>query len=500
MRYPEWYQALPTEIKGVFSKFKEKVDELVKQYGDLKRYGKSPIESKEELAILYYLAKEVSYRELAKFLHMDKTTIYRLVKRIEEKNEVILNGEKIAVTPDELKEIVKDMMKPKARKWLKSVQDSATIQEFISNPVKRQKASKHGMFYTKSQVKKTVKKVNELAIFITRNKDLIEKITKMEATNNPDLWTEEFLRRVIDIYCAQKHTDSFKQLVCKRSIKQLLRRIPRWRDYFAGEIGTVRNVIRPKESTLYLEHYYKLKKLAQESDDPEFKAFYLIASLHIWSGVREGYGSIKNKLERMEAQGLKLRIKGLGDIDLDDDIVDTSLIGIKWSNAKWNPDGSLAGFEIYEEKTKKWWNLSINWLDNDITKLLEEVYYKTARPRNINSVIKSILIHYRVKPPKNHKWSVEQFKRWYKKWVKQLKEILGLPWEMNPHRLRSAHIAILAELRIPMEMALSNVGFGVGWEDATTALIFYLRFSRTLLQDYITQANEIKQRILQQAT
>jgi len=148
----------------------------------------------------------------------------------------------------------------------------------------------------------------------------------------------------------------------------------------------------------------------------------------------------------------------------------------------------------FEEKTQKWWQLSIVWLDEDIPKLLREVYEETARPQGIDSVVKSILVHYKVFNKK--RISVHEFRNWYSRWVRRLKELLGLPWEMTPHRLRSAHIAIMAELRIPMEMALSNLGFGVGWEDATTAVIFYLRFSQTLLRDYLQQAEEIKKRIL----
>lgn len=493
-RQPEWLEKVPSELRVVLSRVRERVERITEQYGDMRRYGRPPFETVEEVAVIYYIIKKVaSYRELAKWLGVQHVTVYRWKKAIE-KGRINIAGKMVEVNADELLKMAEELAKPKARKWLKSVTDSAVIQEFISNPVKRQKTSKHGLYYTESQVKRTIHFVNELAKFIQQNKELIERRTKREATNNPDLWDEDYLRVVIDLYCAHRYVDSFKQLRCKREIKLHLRRIPKWRDWFSGEIGTVRSVIRPKESTLFLEHYYRLKRMALESDDPEFKAFFLVAALHIWSGAREGWGSLKNRLERMRMEGVKLRIRGLKDLDLDDEMVNTSLIGIRWSRAKWSADGSLVGFEIFEEKTQKWWQLSIVWLDEDIPKLLREVYEETARPQQIDSVVKSILVHYGVF--KRKRISVHEFRNWYSRWVRRLKELLGLPWDMTPHRLRSAHIAIMAELRIPMEMALSNLGFGVGWEDATTAVIFYLRFSQTLLRDYLQQAEEIKKRIL----
>ena len=493
-RNPEWLEKVPSELRAVLSRVKERVERIEQQYGDLRRYGRPPFETIEEVAVVYYIIKKVaSYRELAKYLGVQHVTVYRWKKAIE-KGRINIAGKIVEVSPDELLKTAEELAKPKARKWLKSVTDSAVVQEFISNPVKRQKTSKHGLYYTESQVKRTIHYINELAKFIQQNKELIERRTRREATNNPDLWDEDYLRVVIDLYCAHKHMDSFKQMRCKREIKLHLRRIPKWRDWFAGEIGTVRRVIRPKESTLFLEHYYRLKQLAMQSDDPEFKAFYLIAALHIWSGAREGWGSLKNRLERMRMEGVKLKIRGLKDIDLDDEMVNTSLIGIRWSRAKWDAKGELMGFEIYEEKTQTRWQLTISWLDDDIPRMLKQVYEETARPQGIDSVVKSILVHYGVF--KRKRISVHEFRLWYTKWVKRLKELLGLPWEMTPHRLRSAHIAIMAELRIPMEMALRDLGFGVGWEDATTASIFYLRFSQHLLREYLRQAEEIKRQIL----
>ena len=505
MKIPRSVQKLidnyPSEVKQVLFTIRERVEQIKKQYGSMRRYGKTPIETKTELAIIYYLIKnELSTRQLGKILGVQYVTVFRWKQAIEEKGEFYIAGEKQEVDPNELLELAKEIFNPKAKKWVKSILDSAVIQEFVKNPVKRQKSSKHGQYYTRREVNNTLRQVAELSKFIKQNKDQLERILKQPVTNNPDYWTEDFARSVIDIYCSQKHSESFKIMVCKRNMKLYMRRIPKWKDWFSGEIGSVKGVIRPKEATMYLEHYYKLKKIAQESDDPELKALYLIVALHLWTGAREGYGSLRNKLERLEATGIKVKNNKLSKIDLDDPIVDTSLIGIKWKNAKFDSQGNLIGFDVYEEKTKKTWTLSIQWLDDDISRLLLEVYEQTARKRRIDSVVKSILVHYEVDPPKSKIWSVETFMRWYQKKVREISELLRLPWKLTPHRIRSGHIAILAELRIPLEMALSNTGFGVGWDDMSTAIIFYLRFSQRLLKDYIKQAEQIKQQILKEIT
>ena len=396
-------------------------------------------------------------------------------------------------------------MKPKAKKWIKDVTEASCIIEFMKNPIKIQRKGKHSLRYTRKQVVDTVNRVNEVAIYILNNKDRITKHLGKEIPSNPDLWDDEdAIFEIIRMMCYERYTgDDFKARVCTRRLMQTLKRIPKFREWFKGRIGTVRDVIRPKEATLFYEHYLRLKKLAKESGDKELYAFWLIAGLHIEGGTREGWGSIEAQIERMVADGIQVNIKpeDIWKLDLDHDLVNTSLIGIKWDNAIWSANGDLLGFRIYEEKTKKWWELRIPWLDKELHERWKEVY-EWAKHKGYKSVVKSILLYHGVKPRNgNGRWTVSAFRVWYSKMCKKLKELLNLPWDITPHRLRSAHISILAEFRIPMELVLqssANTGFGVGWDDITTAVIFYMRFSMSLINEYLQQAEQIKQRLAKQ--
>jgi len=506
-------QVIPKPIESLLIQVRDRVREIKKSYGSLAKYGYPILQSKDEVVALIYANKElgISANELAKMLGVDKSTVYKLLKKFENGEAITIfdPDEKkvitITLTYDEVKKTAEEWLKPKAKKWLKDVTEASCIIEFMKNPVKIQRKGKHSIHYTRTQVVQTINKINELAQYILTNKDHIMKVLGREVPSNPDLWDdEETIFQIIRMYCTERcQGDQFKVRVCERAIMQMLKRIPKFREWFKGRIGTVRDVIRPKEATLFYEHYLKLKKLAKESNDNELRAFWLIAGLHIEAGTREGWSSIENQIARMIADGIQVNIKPseIWRLDLDHDLVNTSLIGIKWEHAIWGANGELLGFRIWEEKTKKWWELRIPWLDKELHEEWKKIY-EWARHKGYRSVVKSILLYHGVKP-RNHggKWTVSAFRTWYSKMCKKLRDLLGLPWDITPHRLRSAHISILAEFRIPMELVLvhaGNTGFGVGWDDLSTAAIFYLRFSMSLINDYLKSAEEIKARIEKQ--
>ena len=228
----------------------------------------------------------------------------------------------------------------------------------------------------------------------------------------------------------------------------------------------------------------KLKQILFKNGSNEDKAFFTIVFVHIWTGAREGWSSL-SAISRITGRSEK----ELEQADLDDPDITVGLIGLKWNKAIWEK-GKLMGFRIFESKTGDEWVLRYRWLDEEMSDHLESIY-EYAKSKGIDSVVKSILMYYRVKPY-NGTWSVYVFKRWYSKRVKEIPKLLGENWrDFTPHRLRSAHISILAELRIPLEIVLSNVGFGSGWFDLNTARIYYLRFSQPLIEDYLSKAREI---------
>ncbi|RLG82787.1 MAG: hypothetical protein DRO40_06625 [Thermoprotei archaeon] len=484
-------ELIPKPLSQIVFSLRDRVLAIKKVYGSLSKYGYPIFQNEIEVYAIAYLMKEygLSASEIAKETGIDRSTFYRLMRRIEEGKPIRIwkdgEFESIKVDYGKAKEVIEELISPKAKKWIKNPTESECIQSFIKNPVKMHKASKHGILYSKHDVVKTILYIRKLLDYIYRNRRKIREKYNIDLPNNPDLWNkehEDIVYQVINDYVEEEFSDPQKRLYNKRTIMQMLKRIPKFREWFKGRIGAVKSVVVPKEATLYYEHYLKLKRLANESNNKELKAFYLIASLHIETGAREGWSSLERK-------GIKI-----WKVDLDSDIVNTSLIGIKWEHAIWGVNGELIGFKVYEEKTKKIWELRISWLDKELHEELKKVY-EWASKKGIKSVVKSILLYYGINGRSS--WSVNSFKNWYSKWCKKLRELLNLPWDMTPHRLRSAHISILAELRIPMELALQNTGFGVGWEDINTAMLFYLRFSKNLINDYLNEAEKIKARIME---
>jgi hypothetical protein len=80
-----------------------------------------------------------------------------------------------------------------------------------------------------------------------------------------------------------------------------------------------------------VKQYKKLYDYYLHTSDKEYKAWFETASLQIKTGAREGYGSLKNKIMRLKARNI-IDISSAHTIDLDDEIIETSLIGLKWDN------------------------------------------------------------------------------------------------------------------------------------------------------------------------
>jgi len=502
-------QIMPKAIEEKIIAIRDRVKEIKKTYGSLARYGYPIIQSKDELVALIYANKVlgISEYELSNIIGVDKSTIYKLIKKFDNNEPInIFNPEtrkveSIVLTIEDVKATVDEWLRPKAQKWIRDVTEASCVIEFLKNPVKIQKHGKHSIRYGRSQIMETLKALNDIARYIINNRDRLAQHFGYEIPSNPDLWdNEDTIYEIVRMVCYETYTDEKKIRSCVRRYLQRMKRIPKFREWFKGRIGSIRSVLSPKEATLFYEHYLKIKRYALETKDSNWLAFWLIAGLHIETGAREGWGSLKLKVERLVADGISVPYteSDIPRLDLDNDFVDTSLIGIKWDKAIWGVDGSLLGFRIWEEKTKKEWELRIPWLDKEIHDKLKEIY-EWARTKGIKSVVKSILMYYNVRPS-NSTWTVYEFQKWYSRMCSMLKDMLNLPWDITPHRLRSAHISILAEFRIPMELTLqssANTGFGVGWDDISTAVLFYLRFSQTLIQDYLRQAEEIKQKIAQ---
>ena len=487
---------------------RDRIQTLVSTYGSLAKCGRSPFESLEEVAIIYKLLKyKVSYGELGRYLGVSKVSVFRWAKSIGQGKIAIYNKEKgvtetVSFTIEELEQIIEKLSKARAKKHLTVVTDSKILQEFVKRPVAIQRSRKR--FYTEKEVEDTIKTFQALADYIKANEDKLRLRYGIDVPSNPDYWAnnpefEEIIADIVMTMCLEQDpSQGIKYNRCKARMLGRIKRVKEFRNWFEGLIGRVTNRIEPKEATLYLKDVYKLRQIVEESNDKDLEAFYWCAILHITVGSREGWESIKNKVLQLKAQGVELpkKYEKPWSLDLDDEFVDTSLIGIKWKNILVDPrEKKVIEIKIYERKTRKWATAKfLDLIDERLPYKLYE-FYEYARKHNIQSVVKTIVKYYGL--VRENKVTVNWFKNWYTRHCSKLKKMLQLPWNINPHRLRSAHVSILAELRIPLELVLDhNVGFGVGWDDLTTAKIFYLRFSQSLVNDYLRKAYEIRKSLL----
>lgn len=481
------YEVLPSVVRDTLRVLQARKYQLDKS--GIK--GRPLFQSIEEVAITLYAIEKTNISEVARIIGYEVPALWRVVQKIKAEGKVSYWDTKqsrivtVQTGYEDLLRIVEDLIKPKAKRLIPAVTDSAVIQEFVRNPERISKSGKVKV-YTKREVRNTVTKINEVAEFVSRGKanDIFERYGA-EVTNNPDSWAsnkdvyEKILSETIDRICTEKYPSDhvlFRQ--CGAIYRMMFRRVKAFRSWFEGEIGTVRRRVKPIPETLWYSDYLKLKQFLLGSGKREYRALWAIMGLHIVTGAREGYASIYVELDRLEAKGVKVDTR-LSDLDLDDPFVSTSLVGLKWDKITVK-DNRITSIEIYEAKTNKIWLLLGIWLDRDLEDYLLKVR-EWALAQGIKSVVKSILLYEGV--GNGRKWTVSRFERWYidrVSWV--VKYVLGK--EMTPHRLRSAHVSILAEFGVPLELVCSDAGFGVGWEDLSTAVTFYLRFSRAKVEDY----------------
>ncbi|MEM4744932.1 MAG: hypothetical protein QXX52_08160 [Ignisphaera sp.] len=498
---------VPKALLDIVVRVRDRVKDLKKTYGSLAKYGLPYLESVEEIAVIYYLNvfMDIGLNELSNFIGVDKTSLYKLKQRIDESGEVsyydrsIGKTVKVKLTRDDVEKIVSELIQPTSKRDIKDLFESSVVQEFLKNPVRITKSGKYTT-YSQTQIKDVLRMLSRIIEYIKKK--------GIDIPSNPDHWTKEHeakLAEVIYSICKEKYGgDEVKVRRCRYDSMTKIRRIQRFYDMkmFEGMVGAVTKTIKPvieKETIEDYETYLKLKKIYidppknwSEKDVRDYRAWFEIARLHILIGCREGYGSIYLEADRMKSIGIN-NINGFNldkvlSMDLDDIavVLGTSLLGLKWEDISFNP----FAVRIYERKTDEVWYLTYNWLDDDIPNMLINIKKSTE---NIvkHSVVKSILMYYNI----DIKTSVRNFAEWYRSRTKEYGKLVELK-NLTPHRLRSAHISLLAYLGVPLEISVSKQsGLGVGWSDLATAVHFYWKLSQKRVQQYIQNAIEFRKQI-----
>jgi hypothetical protein len=139
------------EIAGQLAKVidgvKERVAQLIRQYKSLANYGRPYFEDIREIAVIYYLNNKlgIGLNDIAEYLGVDKTSLYKLVKRIETEHRVAITNpqtkkvEVVEVTPEQLINIVEaEILQVAARQRITDPFMSSIIKEFWEKPIQRQ--------------------------------------------------------------------------------------------------------------------------------------------------------------------------------------------------------------------------------------------------------------------------------------------------------------------------------------------------------------------------
>jgi len=424
---------IPKDLEQTLWAIRDRVKDLVKTYGTLAKWGRPFFYDIKEIAVIVYLNEKfnVSLDELAKLIGVDKTAMYRIVKRVKEEGRASYYDKEsntvktIALSLQDCIAMVEEMLQAKAKATIVDVTQSKIIQDFLSKPIrKRSIIAGHEVFLSDKDKAKIVRDVQRIADFMKDN--------GIQPTN-PDFWSEDLVLQVIEKMNLSQER--------KRRMMIRLRAIPQWSTWFKGLIGAATKYTKPVERIIFYKDYLAIKKAWKEGKLSEQE--FLVFALHLSTRAREGWDS-GDSLENATS----------------------SLCGLKWENVSWRGDfrEDSITIKIYEHKTNKWWIADPSWLDIEIAQLLR----KYAKERG--SIIATITGLKRVK----------DFESWYKKVLKKISKILGLPFVLNPHDIRRSGLSILAELGVPLEIACSDrLALGVGWEDLKTAYVYYLRFSKT---------------------
>lgn len=433
-------KVIPSQLEKTLWTIRDRVRDLQKTYGTLAKWGRPIFFDLKELATVVYLNEKlgVSLDELAKLLFLDKTGLYKIVKRIKEQGIASYydQGENkvktVNVSVEDCISLVEKELEARATAKAVDPMSSKIMQEFMSNHVrKRAVIAGHSVYLSDDRKRRVLGVVRKIMNYMNE---------KGITPSNPDMWTEEQVLSTIERMVEEGVID----VDARRRYMMFLRCVPQWSKWFEGLIGAATKFVRPVERVIFYRDYLKLKQLYLEGKITEEE--FLIPALHLATGAREGWSRASASRRLEDAQ--------------------SSLAGLKWENVSWRGDlvEDSVTIKIYESKTNKWWYCDVAWLDIDIANLLR----KHAKEKG--SIIATLT---GIK-------TIGKFREWYSALLRKISQLLGLPFTLKPHDMRRSSLSIKAELGIPLELACSDrMPLGVGWEDLKTAYVFYLRFSRT---------------------
>ena len=451
------FDLIPKPLVKTIQNLSNRYNQIVKQYKSLAYYGRPLFEDVEEIATIVWLNERmnIGLNQLAYWIGVTKETLYNMLKKLETRHKITIYDRQsnrvvsLPMTKEELLRIIDEKLEARSRAKISDPLQSSIVREFLNSKIeKRAKIQGHGIYLSEQHKKETIRAVKFVMEYIANNLPHLP--------TNPDLWTKEVLLEVID------HMDKNKAISPQKRYRLLvsLRRIPEFEQWLKGKVGAVTKTINPVMRVLFYKQFIRLKQYYMEKEPHNINELLLVF-LHITTGAREGWSVCRSD-----------KIKDCP----------SSLLGIKVGDISRVGDYIIA--KIYESKTNKEWSCDLTWLDEELAyKLYDTIAYKDPN-KHVVEVLTGIS-------------SVKQFEKYYRKLLRKISKILNLGFILKPHDLRRSHISILADLGVPLELAVSGkMDFGVGWEDLKTAVIFYLRFSKYVKETIRKQIETRKQEII----
>jgi len=164
-----WTQINP-KIKKAFFELRDHILDILKKYKSLANYGYSYLRNERDIAVIWYIYKNyATYNEIAKELNVNPSSIYRLIKKIQNNKPIqVYDGKEVRsvrISEPELWNVVQEMIEEKRHRQIQDIMESEIIQNFVKNPEKRQKSRKR-LYYSKEQVNDVLKYVRQIIEYI----------------------------------------------------------------------------------------------------------------------------------------------------------------------------------------------------------------------------------------------------------------------------------------------------------------------------------------------
>jgi hypothetical protein len=110
--------------------------------------GRPIFESIDEIAVVYYAVKNCDISKIARIINYEIPALWRVVKKIEEEHKISYWDTKeskivtVTISPEELLDRVNELIRPRGKRIIAAVTDSAIVQEFVRNPERISKTGK----------------------------------------------------------------------------------------------------------------------------------------------------------------------------------------------------------------------------------------------------------------------------------------------------------------------------------------------------------------------